>query len=188
MERLDDAEYQWEVTYTMLQCCGCESVTMRLTTWFELTDDHDEEFFPPPISRRFPTWEPALDREYRQLLREVYTALHSRCYRLVAMGARALVDVFANKNVGDVGNFMNKLETLEREGYIGAHDRGILAAALEVGHAASHRGHAPPDSTVEAVMDVVEHLLQKEVLAKRSELLRRTTPVRPPRPKPPSSA
>jgi hypothetical protein len=98
------------------------------------------------------------------------------------MGARTLIDMLMLDKVGDVGGFEQKLLSLENNGFLSSKNRDVLSAALEVGNAASHRGHAPSPSEVSAVMDIVENMLQSAyVFPKVAQDLRATTPTRPPR-------
>src|SRR3989442_1148256 len=78
--------------------------------------------------------------------------------RLPMMGARTLVDMMILEKIGDVGGFKEKLGELEKEGFISSRSREMLYAALEVGNAAVHRGHAATKSKVQDVMDIVESM------------------------------
>jgi hypothetical protein len=96
------------------------------------------------------------------------------------MGARALVDMLIVEKVGDVGTFKQKLDTLAAGEFIGATQVEILDAALDAGSAAAHRGHTPSESEVNAVMDIVENLLNAVyVLPDIAKSLKKTTPPRP---------
>ena len=76
------------------------------------------------------------------------------------MGARTLVDMVILEKVGDVGTFKDKLKALEKAGYVSSQGREVLYAALDLGSAAAHRGHAPTETEVQSVMDIVENMLQ----------------------------
>lgn len=169
----------WETTYTMLECRGCGSVTLRRRA---VTDDlggHDTtEHYPPPISRQAPAWRFGLPKELWPLMREVYAALHAGSKCLALMGARALVDLFMNAKTGDIGGFQKKLDKLVEDGYLSKRNEKILDAALDAGHAAAHRAHTPSTDDVNVVFDIVENLLQSLVLEKRVEALRKHTPKR----------
>lgn len=95
------------------------------------------------------------------------------------MGARALVDMLIIEKVGDIGSFKEKLMGLEKAGYISSKGRDVLYAALDLGNAAAHRGHAATATEVEAVMDIVENMLQGVyVFPETSKNLKKTTPPR----------
>jgi len=169
----------WEDKYEMLECCGCESVMMRHTNWFSETNEVTIDLFPPAVSRRIPKWKNKLPRSIVGLLDEIYTTLHSDGRRLAIMGTRAIIDMVILDKVGDIGTFREKLKALEDQGFIGAKNRKFLAAALEAGHAAVHRGHIPKQEEVSNVMDIVENLLEAVyVLEEAAEKLTKTTPPR----------
>jgi type II secretory pathway component PulF len=84
--------------------------------------------------------------------------------------------------VGDQGNFLQKLEALESQGFVGRANREQLVAVLDVGHAAAHRGHAPSPNDLEHVMDILENLLQAAYkLQNAARTLKSNTPRRYPR-------
>jgi uncharacterized protein YutE (UPF0331/DUF86 family) len=112
-------------------------------------------------------------------MQEVYRSLDANNKRLPMMGARTLVDMLIVDKVGDVGTFDEKLKKLEHLGVISSQNRELLNAALDVGHAAAHRGHAPKSDEVNAVMDIVENLLHVVyILPEMAERLKKTTPQR----------
>ena len=103
--------------------------------------------------------------------------------QLPMMGARTLVDMMILEKIGDLGVFKEKLKELEKEGFVGSSSLEALYSALEVGNAAAHRGHAATESEVQAVMDIVETMLQSiYVFPDLAQNLRKTTPPRIPRP------
>jgi hypothetical protein len=119
----------------------------------------------------------------RELLEEIYKSLDAENLRLPMMGARTLVDMMILEKIGDVGGFKEKLKELEKEGFVSSRNREALYAALEVGNAAAHRGHAATASEVQAVMDIVETMLHAiYVFPELAQNLKKTTPPRIPRP------
>lgn len=173
-----DFEIMWRDTYRMLQCLGCENVTLQKEFWFSERDGVDEEFYPPRIARKLPDWHDDLPGEWEELLVEVYQALHTDSRRLAMMGARTLVDLYLNEQVGDIGGFAAKLKKLKDNNLISTPAKDILEAALDVGHAASHRAHKPSSKDVSQVIDIVENLLHQHTLVNTSEELRASTPRR----------
>jgi Domain of unknown function (DUF4145) len=180
-------EVSWSTTYSMLECRGCEEVSLCRTTWCSEDDPMDElspgTYFPPRVSRRKPAW---MDRlsvpdEYECLLDEIYIALHADSRRLAAMGARALIDAYITRRVGDQGDFAKGLKKLVEENHIREAQREIVAAAVDAGNASAHRGHCPSVNDISAVIDIVENLIHNELLAEQAQTLRANTP---PRPKP----
>ncbi len=166
-----------ETKYTMLECRGCGAVTLsrRVTYWGEAAEP---EYYPPPVSRQIPRWQGELQEEFQGLMSEIYTALHANSKRLALMGTRALVDLFMNTTIGDIGGFGQKLDKLVTDGYLSARNKEVLDAALEAGHAAAHRGHEPTTEDVNLVFDIVENLVQSLVLKNKVGELRKHTPKR----------
>ena len=109
---------------------------------------------------------------------EIYKALAADSRRLAAMGARTVIDMFATDKVGDVGGFKRKLSKLVQEGYLVQTQSDVLEAVLEVGNAASHRGHCPSIEHMNAVMDIVENLLESTTFEKIADELKNATPSR----------
>jgi len=171
-------EISWSTIYKMLECCGCENITMQRTFHFSEYDEVEEEYYPPQISRKLPKWHNELPEEWSELLKEIYTALHADSRCLVLMGTRALVDLYLNEQLGDVGGFAQKIKKLEKEGLISKPNKIVLDAALEAGHAAAHRGYKAKVSEVNQVIDIVENLLQSYFLMSTAENLKAKTPLR----------
>src|SRR3989338_4670910 len=59
----DEYYIAWITIYTMLECCGCETVTMRRQFDFSEWDGLEEEFYPPRVSRQLPQWYEKLPKE-----------------------------------------------------------------------------------------------------------------------------
>ncbi|WCE89388.1 DUF4145 domain-containing protein [Pseudomonas syringae] len=141
----------------------------------------ESEYFPPRISRKSPAWVSMLPDEWQSLLREIYTALHSDSRRLAIMGVRALIDMYFNDTIGDVGGFAKKLAALVRDGHLSSVDQEILEVALDAGHAAAHRGYILQPTDVALVMDIVENLLHRHSLRASAAELGKSIPLRPKR-------
>ena len=177
-------EVSWSKTYSMLECRGCEEISLRRTEWCSENDPMDGQdpgvYFPPRVSRRKPAWVDRLDvpREYAELLDEIYVALHADSRRLAMMGARALIDIAIRRSVGDQGNFGGGLASLVEKQLISERNREIIEAAVDVGHASAHRGHKPSSNDVNVVIDIVENLVHNELLAEPAQALKSTTPQR----------
>ncbi len=174
----------WSKTYSMLECRGCEEVTLCRTEWCSENDQVDDSgpgtYFPPRVSRRKPTWVDRLDvpDDYVELMDEIYVALHADSRRLAMMGARALIDMAITRSVGDQGNFDTGLTRLVEKQMISERYREIIKAAVDAGHASAHRGYRPSSDDVNIVIDIVENLIHNELLAEPGQALKSTTPQR----------
>jgi Domain of unknown function (DUF4145) len=197
----DGGEIPSCIYFDMLECLGCRTAVLRrvlhcldpdtrlrmgaaagvVDEWGGIEDD--VRYFPPAMVRDPPPWRFKLPLDMRKLLEEIYRSLDAENLRLPMIGARTLVDMMILEKIGDVGGFKEKLKELEKEGFVSSRNREALYAALEVGNAAAHRGHAATESEVHAVMDIVETMLQAiYVFPELAQNLKRTTPSRPPRP------
>ena len=109
---------------------------------------------------------------------EIYTALHGDCLSLAAMGIRALLEGIMIDRVGDQGSFKNNLKELERQGYLASHQRDILEATLEIGHASIHRGYVPTRDDLTLALDITETMFEMIYIHKEqaAELRRRIPP------------
>ncbi|WP_229217419.1 DUF4145 domain-containing protein [Massilia forsythiae] len=143
-------------------------------------ETYEPTFFPPRVSRRKPAWlgRDGVESIYVGMLDEVYAALHADSRRLAMMGARAVIDVVIGRAVGDQGNFSKGLDALEKGDLIGKRDRKIIAAAIDAGSAAMHRGHQPTVDDLNVVIDIVERMIQAEILEAKAKELAATTPPR----------
>lgn len=180
MEGRDDEQgIWWSKDFDVLRCGGCEEVVLRRTFNFSENPEIEVQYFPPPVSRYPPRWRYKLPLDLRLLLEEIYRSLDSANLRLPMMGARTLVDMLIIEKVGDVGTFREKLEALHKAGFLSPQSRDVLEAALDAGNAAAHRGHEASESEVQAVMDIVENMLQGVyVFPDVAKKLRATTPPR----------
>lgn len=186
---IDDDRYSVELgsVWKLLQCRGCEEVTLARIDWCSEDDPMDgpgpATYFPPRVSRRKPVWASRyqLPSEYLALLEETYTALHADSRRLAMMGARALIDAVIRRNAGNQEDFRQGLNALAEKSLISEQERGIIKAAIEAGHASAHRGHKPTVEDVNVVIDIVERLIHSEILTEQAKELEKTIPPRPPR-------
>lgn len=175
----DKALFTWTDTYEMLQCRGCGAVCLR-HSYADVAGEKTVAYYPPPVSRRAPLWRWHLPPGMKELLNEIYVALHSDSRRLALMGTRTLVDMLMLEEVRDVGTFDAKLKALLDKGVISDRNREVLSAALDAGSAAAHRGYKPGREEIEAVLDIVENVLQAtHHLSQVADELRKKIPPRP---------
>lgn len=183
----DDGHHSVDVgtVWEMLQCRGCDDVTMTRVQWTSEDDRQDgpvpPSYFPPRFARRMPEWFGwyKTPREYYDLLGEVYAALNADSRRLAMMGARAVIDVVIQKTVGDKGDFKKGLDALAAANHMSERDVDALATAIDVGHASAHRAHKPTLDDVNVVIDIIERLIHSEILATEAKVVKARTPQRP---------
>jgi hypothetical protein len=179
-DEIDGDKVLWQVFYTMLECRGCGSVTLRRCVFCEDISYDKTDYYPPPISREIPRWSYDLPFVFQSLIKEIYTALHANSKQLALMGTRMLIDLFIKETIGDIGNFQEKLEKLVEDGYLSKKNKRILEVALNAGNAAAHRAHNPTSEDLNLVFDIVENLIQQLTFSKEKiDELKKRTPERP---------
>lgn len=190
-----DGPTSWSETYDVLQCCGCDSLSVRRTFWFSEWDDMDYDdhgelvrrpgikisYFPPPTLRNKPDWADTVkDEVLRRVLDELYAALNTDLRVLAAVGARTLLDRAGFLLVDDPkGGFEGKLKALQIAGYISPQEKEVLDAMADAGSASAHRGYTPDPERLNSITDIIENFLQRTfVLKGAAEELRKSTPPR----------
>jgi hypothetical protein len=153
--------------FELIECCGCENVTLRRTYCNSGQSHTDIDLFPPAASRKLPKWltTPVFfwsgaKGEIRALLKEIYSSTYAGNRRVAMMGARAVIDVALTDKLGDIGTFEQKLEEAENRNWVTAPHAKVLKAAIDAGNAATHRAYCPEPDTLELVLDILEHLIQ----------------------------
>lgn len=160
----DQHHLDLEVTTAFLRC-GCNTACIKVEAVESNIEQVFKQLIPPAPVRSMPSWVDELPKEMADLLREVHLALTHNQKWMVAMGARTLIDMFALKRIGDTGGFKEKLQRLEREKYLSQTDVVVIGSAVEVGNEATHRLTPPSKRECRQVLDIVENLLHRLVLA-----------------------
>jgi hypothetical protein len=169
-----DLEYE----YTMLECGGCQGISLRVDEMLDGTL-FSTTFYPPRVDRKKPAWSIHLPIQLQSLMTEIYAALANDSRKLAVMGARTILDIVMTQKVGRSGTFQRRLEALEEKGYIGKANLEILKAALDAKSATARRAYAPTSDIVNEIMDIIENLLHAVYIAPESlKRIKRITPRR----------
>ena len=177
VEEDEDAGISFTQVYEILQCDGCERVSMLKRTNFSedftyatnpvtgeaiCEFDWNEEQYPAPSYRREPDWLGELEDDVlTDIMSQVYKSLCVGSNFLAAVGTRTALDRAINLKVGDVRNFPEGWKKLKEIGAISDHEIEILNVTVQAGHAAAHRGHAPNDEDMSVILDTAENLLRR---------------------------
>ena len=156
------AELPYKTMYETLECRGCHSIRLKVSSGFYRHEDLTVEYNPPTPSRPIPPWlmmEGYVSQALCDLLKEINSALTHDCWRLAAMGMRALLDMVMAEKVGDLGGFDKKLSRFQDAGYISPQQWNLLVPIIQVGNAAAHRGFCPQAHDLTQAMDIVESIL-----------------------------
>ncbi|MGJ8678401.1 MAG: DUF4145 domain-containing protein [Akkermansiaceae bacterium] len=155
--------------YKLVRCCGCDSISLRHESWCnDWGCDSAITSYPPERSRKLPKWLEGTagirfvlsETFVPKLLRQIYSAYHSKSYALAAMGIRALVEQVMVDKVTDKGSFVTNLKNFQEAGYLSKVQREFLEATLELGHAAIHRGYEPTEEDIRRSLDMTEPILE----------------------------
>jgi hypothetical protein len=188
-----DEEIQWSDKYEILECRGCEELSVRHQHFFDDYQFDDDSglptgripgvvtnYYPPALSREMPRWFSKLeDKILRDVLVEVYGNLQAGYSTTAAAGARILIDRTMSLTVGDGGGFKERLRAMVERGVIGQDEQNLMETMTEAGSAATHRGYQPDIDQLNTILDTIENLLHRTfVLKKEAESVRRATPPR----------
>lgn len=162
-------------TYYLLECRGCEQITLKHESWVSYSVDENGEpvvktvYYPPAISRKDPEWLTSVDSPFfwefdkpiRRLLKEIYSALHNDSQALAAMGIRALIERIMVEKIGDSGAIGANVDKFIDEGYVAPKSEELFRNFLiESGHAAMHRAYFPKANDIAAMLDIAESLIE----------------------------
>jgi hypothetical protein len=129
-----EGEGDRDVTYVMMECAGCKTISMGRHTRHLQYGELEHSFYPSPVSRKKPTWlwklnlrigatngpktgsslfhnEANDEGDLTDLLEEIYQAVDGGQHWLAAMGIRALFEQVMIMKVGDLKTFQEKLDT-----------------------------------------------------------------------------
>jgi len=163
----------WKIT----ECQGCEKINLNVYRRYgPFEDDVLIHQFPTKDFRPFPKWITHLNRDFTELLSEVYLSLNAGSIRLPLMGARTLLDMFICDKIGDTGTFKSKIQKLVEENYISKSSQELLEIALEYGHATIHRNYQPTKDEINGVLDIIENLLHTEALTSKTKDMKKLVP------------
>jgi Domain of unknown function (DUF4145) len=172
--------------YELVQCRGCENISLKRTYWRSDEEGRKVDYFPPAVSRRKPKWGEGFgwifgraQTEISTLFDEVYSAMFSGNNRLALMGVRAIIDVALTDKLGDIGGFAQKLGEAKAKGWITESHFKVLNIVVDAGNAASHRAYNPKIEQLNLILDVVENLIQYlYVIEEHAEEIAKETPAR----------
>jgi hypothetical protein len=192
-------------SFVMLQCAGCQTISMGRFTRFD-DGSVDAEYYPSPVSRKKPSWLRSFemaekdapkdaplrelpwlqsfemaekDAPLSELINEIYQTVDGGQHRLAVMGIRALLEQVMIAKIGDLKTFKEKLDTFHSKSFVSLLQRDALNNILEVGHAATHRGFKPTDEELSLTLDIMETILGTIYHhARESENLKKRVPPR----------
>ena len=180
LDEPDVPPFDWAETMKVLECCGCNALSVQRESMFGDWDNLEITYWPPKQSRK-PEWYTDLkDDNLRQALKEVYVAFNQELVVLASIGVRTLLDrSFFLLLEKDHGTFANKLKVMVEKGFLLENEKNIFQSIADVGNAAAHRAHTPPQETLKKILTAVESFLyQKFILPSHAKVVEKDTPSR----------
>lgn len=179
-------------TFELVQCGDCGSHTYCLDTKMYpghmMGDIYTEstQYFPPVPFRLKPEWYWQLSEKYREILNEIYSALDNSLFFLASTGTRTVLDQLIVEKIGDVGGFKAKVTELMDRGTIDEDEKEMLLAVIDAGSASAHRNFRPSDDLLKSMMDILEEVLfkllvapsRKRKLKEKAKAIKKATPKR----------
>lgn len=164
-------------TYKIFACENCGWLTLSINNWIFPKGGGDSTLtetlrYPPNVVRQKPDWFGSLSEQYKHLLNEIYSALDNRLYTLASAGIRTAIDRLIVEMIGDVGTFQAKLSGLQEKGIINSDEFNLMGSIIDAGSASVHRGYAPTEEIVIAMLEITEHIFfELKVRENRSKRL-----------------
>lgn len=188
----DDGSYHWKIQHETLKCLGCDTISLRRTTWDSNSYDEDGPVpdvahFPPAVFRRQPAWLSELSNHYlfdadkefiTDLIHELYICIQNDCRRSAAMAVRALLEQVMIDKVGDQGTFAKNISAFHAKGFISTTQQEFLQTVIEAGHATMHRAFKPSQQDLIALINITESVVESAYINEHraAELKKRIPP------------
>jgi hypothetical protein len=179
----ENDSYQWSVENETLKCQGCDTVSLRRTTWESPVIDENGSpllsvaHYPPSMFRREPTW--ILELKLRitfnddktfifdddnafitDLMHEIYICIQNDCRRSATMAVRALLEQVMIYKVGDQQSFAKNIAKFREDGYISTIQKEFLETVIDAGHATIHRAYKPSKEDLIALVNIAESVIE----------------------------
>jgi len=167
----EDFRIRWWETYRVVQCAGCESISMREDKWNSENTGDDGcpiaavRFLPARIFRPKPKWMDETEYVFgcpdqiQSLLKETYICLQNDCRSSAAMCVRAIFEAVMIDKIGDQGTFAANIEEFEKQGYLSKKQKELVEPVLEAGHASIHRAYIPKTAQLVTLVDILENII-----------------------------
>ncbi|MBO2569128.1 DUF4145 domain-containing protein [Shewanella algae] len=179
----------------LLECCGCESVKIKILETSDYSDFGtsglipEVSIFPPETFRQKPKWIGELvfpfhadygpeSKNIVEVIDEIYLAFQNGCVRLAVMGIRSLIEQVMVQTLGDKGSFSQNMKGFKEAGYISNVQFEALDLVINAGNATTHRNYKPDTDQVIAAMDIVENVIESMLVLKKKNVNLKNIPKR----------
>jgi hypothetical protein len=154
------------------KCLGCDRFHIYCTESTPGMNENDikKYRFPKIIKRPQPKWIKHLNIEYFQLLGEIYDNFNRDNFISFSICCRTIVDKILTSALGDIGGFEKKLKKYKEAGHLTESQLSTLKLLIESGNASAHRAFSPSSEICEAILDILEVLLQDKVNTNKAKV------------------
>jgi hypothetical protein len=186
---IDHEDIHGGTDYRMLQCGGCKTYYFQTEFWYsEEPEERHFQNWPEHNSRPAPGWLDDIcrkDKALHSLLKEVYSAAQHGLRVCAATAIRTAFDRAAHMLGIDPGyGFEEKLDELEKAGFLASMDRAVFDSMVDAGSAAAHRGWTPEEDELQMLIAALESFVHRSfILRDAVQKIGTGVPPRPPRPK-----
>lgn len=148
VELSDDPEFWWRTEYSIVRCCGCNSISFHRETFDESNVDYNEygeEVLIPMVNvypddkllvKKISVWD--LPDEVRQVYSETIDCINSRNFILAGAGCRAVIEAICKQQGIPGSQLETKINNLAKSHIITAKDRDHLHAIRFMGNDSIH--------------------------------------------------
>lgn len=163
--------YHTENIYQIIECCGCERTSFKLTYYdFENGEqDDDGSWYPYKSVSSYPaSLKNYTDLQYSQFLPvpiltvydEAIKAFKSNCLLLTGVAFRAVIEAICIDNEVSGRNLEVKINNLVNKKLISEKEANRLHSVRFLGNDAVHEMSVPKEEQLYSVLEIIQHLLK----------------------------
>jgi hypothetical protein len=164
-------EFIWGATFSIIRCCGCDSISFRQTSWTENDIDPatnkveaSETLYPSRTGGKTAIFDEITNPEIPTLVltiyQEVVRALNCGTPILAAVGLRAVIEAICKERKAKGRSLKEKIDDLATKGDLAKRQAEILHSHRFLGNTAAHEVTAPPAGDLLAAFDIAETMLK----------------------------
>ena len=169
----DPADILWSDETTVLECAGCQSITLSIEHWnSENADDQGSgftqtELYPPrsdkfrKLSLRYPRMLPA---QIGSLYFATYNAAVSGSPWLAMIGIGSIIEASCHQQGFDKGALQEKINQLLENQNINKSQAAVLHLVRNARNVAAHEFREPSNDQLVAIWDVLNNLIESTLI------------------------
>ena len=163
-------EYRIDLSYQVVQCCGCETKSFRKVLAY-IEDAYQTESDGWEVPRDIHSF-PAILKGHRTVpdiaraprtVRSIYTeslaAIKNQSFTLAGIGLRATIEAICNERTVKGSNLEIRIDKLAKAGFVSQADVDRLHAIRFMGNDAAHEIQAADLDGLLIALKIIEHLI-----------------------------